>query len=824
MVLLDSGHMRDVRRWLSAVSLAVVTVVVLGAVDPVSASAQETPAAPADETVSNEPEIIATPDIGRRIEETFHHLQDMSPNLRRQRRIRALRTRMPKFVRKVERMRQEPALAELDALSPRRLLDLEQEWARVSEHVDRWQRLLENRLAALSEAKTEMREAQSTWELSRDAEREEALPPSLEERITALLRSIGRVVRRLDQRLTEVLEVSGELSDLGLRVAAIEARIASARQKAREDRERRDHEPLWLGGNALEEARTPATVGTLVEEHLDSVSTFVSREGGMMLLHGLVFLCLGLGLLLGLRGRRPSPPRLHAAPLRALAGRPLASAGLLAVVSAPLVYPYLPSVVRSLMLLALFPLLVRLSPFLLFPPRRRLLELLALAALSVPLGLGYAPAPVRRLGLLLLSLAGIVTAARLVREVRRRQDRGQRLGRIQLAAPLVSLPLGVAAYWNGVGSVEAAAVAVDGTFIVLSTAVALYCATAIATTLIAAGARHPRARVFRIFRTRRLDAVRTLQKAVRAAGMIAFLYVALVAFDVLDPLLVSVRATLRESHEFGSIEMSVGDILAFAFVIAATFGVVRLVHFLLSHEVLPRLDLGTGTEAAISLTVSYLLVALGVILAFGLAGVDPEQLALLGGALGVGIGFGLQNVVSNFVSGLILVAERPIKVGDVIEIGGDLVGEVQRIGIRSSTVRSLAGAEVIVPNAELISGQLINWTLTDARRRVDMAIGTGYQHDPGEVKRILQRVLYRQPGILSDPPPEVLCTGFGDSSIDFVLRFWTTEYVEGVRLKSRLAERVYRALDEHGIEIPYPQRDVHLRTPQAAEGEEEASP
>jgi small-conductance mechanosensitive channel len=280
---------------------------------------------------------------------------------------------------------------------------------------------------------------------------------------------------------------------------------------------------------------------------------------------------------------------------------------------------------------------------------------------------------------------------------------------------------------------------------------------------------------------------------------------------VLDPLAEQSRVMPRQSYEFGSIELSVGDVLAFAAVRAGTVAVVRLVHFLLAQEILPRFELGQGTEAAISLTVSYCLVALGVVLAFGKAGVDPERLALLGGALGVGIGFGLQNVVSNFVSGLILVAERPMKVGDVIEVGS-LVGQVRRIGIRSSTVHSSDGAEVIVPNAELISGQLVNWTLTDARRRVELVVGTGYAHDPREVKPILEKVARTQPGVLSDPAPDVICTGLGESSIDFAIRVWIADFGSGSRVKSELAQRVYAALVEAKIEIPFPQRDLHLRS------------
>ncbi|MBX3269735.1 MAG: mechanosensitive ion channel [Sandaracinaceae bacterium] len=199
-------------------------------------------------------------------------------------------------------------------------------------------------------------------------------------------------------------------------------------------------------------------------------------------------------------------------------------------------------------------------------------------------------------------------------------------------------------------------------------------------------------------------------------------------------------------------------------------------------------------------------------LAFGVAGVGPERLAPRGGALGVGIGFGLQNVVSTFASGLILVAERPIEVGDIIELG-PLVGTVRRIGIRSSTVASLDGAEVIVPNADLISGRLVNWTLTDARRRLELV----RRHElragsPERARALLLEVASSPPGVLHDPPPDVICVGFGDSSVDFAIRAWTAGYREAIQIESRLAVRVHAALEREGIEIPFPQLALHLRS------------
>jgi small-conductance mechanosensitive channel len=786
---------------------------------PALAAAQDEPApeeAVEELLAPDELEPIPAPQIGRRIEETFREMQDVAPRLRRQRSVKRIRDALPRFSRELDRSLSHPALDHLDGLSPRRLLDLEQDWSRIAERLAAWQSALETRSSGIAEERQHVRRARRLWRLTREAEREEPLPTSQRTRIERLLETIERVDRRLDRRMNEVLELQGELSDRGLRVSATVARIRSARQKARDDRVERDHEPLWTGGEALPDARPEPPLAEVLPENRASLAAFVVRDATEAVFHLLLFLVLAVALSLARVRRGPVRPALHGSPLRAVRSRPVASAALLALVVTPLVYPYLPSIVRAVALLLLIVPVVRLSPYLLPEPRKPVLALLALVPLALAVDLGYATGAARRGLLLVLGLggAGLAIWLHLARGAHPRVD-DPGADKLHWLLRLAAVPLVLAAWFDVAGYVERAAVWIEGTFTVVEMAIVLHFAVMLVSALITVAARHPWARVLRTFRYRRGRATRMLVKVARGAGAAALVYVALVAFDVLDPLLASTRLALRRSHEFGSIEVSLGDVIAFGFVIAGTFVVVRLVHFLLSHELLPRFHLGQGTEAAISLTVSYLLVALGVILAFGMAGVDPEQLALLGGALGVGIGFGLQNVVSNFVSGLILVAERPIKVGDVIQIE-DLVGTVHRIGIRSSTVRSLSGAEVIVPNSQLISDQLINWTLTDARRRVELDVGTAYRHDPTEVKAILEQVVRTTPGIVSDPPPEVLCLGFGDSAIDFRIRFWTGDYIGAIHLQSALAQRVYRALDEQGIEIPFPQRDLHVRTFDAA--------
>ena len=224
-----------------------------------------------------------------------------------------------------------------------------------------------------------------------------------------------------------------------------------------------------------------------------------------------------------------------------------------------------------------------------------------------------------------------------------------------------------------------------------------------------------------------------------------------------------------------------------------------------------------GVPTAISKTVSYAVVLVGLWFAVLASGMDVTRFTVLVGTLGVGIGFGLQNVVNNFVSGLILLYERPVRLGDVVEVG-KTTGEISRIGVRSSTVKTFQGAEVVVPNSNLVSNELVNWTLSDRARRIEIEVGVAYGSDPERVVKLLVEAARGHDGVLEFPPPSALFTGFGDSSLDFQLRCWTRRFDLWTVVASEVRIAVSRALEAAGIDIPFPQRDLHVVSvdPQAA--------
>jgi potassium-dependent mechanosensitive channel len=276
------------------------------------------------------------------------------------------------------------------------------------------------------------------------------------------------------------------------------------------------------------------------------------------------------------------------------------------------------------------------------------------------------------------------------------------------------------------------------------------------------------------------------------------------------------NAILETRLERGSISVSIEDILAFGITVWAAYLLSAFIRFALQEEVYPRRGLARGMSYAYSRLVHYVILAFGFLVGLGVLGLDLSKVSVLAGAFGVGIGFGLQDVVNNFVCGLILLFERPVHVGDIVEVGG-LQGEVRRIGIRASTVRTYQGADIIVPNSQFITANVTNWTLSDQLRRIDLPVGVNYGAAPQQVIKVLETVALANKGILKEPPPRGLFMGYGDSSINFELRAWTDQFDNWGLIRSELATAVYDAVYAAGMSFPFPQREVRVLGEPAAE-------
>jgi len=224
-----------------------------------------------------------------------------------------------------------------------------------------------------------------------------------------------------------------------------------------------------------------------------------------------------------------------------------------------------------------------------------------------------------------------------------------------------------------------------------------------------------------------------------------------------------------------------------------------------------RRQLQPGVRISITRLIHYGFVLVGFLLALVALGFEFREFAIIAGALGVGIGFGLQAIVNNFVSGLILLFERPIKVGDYIQLE-EQWGEIKRIGMRSTIVRTFDNSEIVVPNSDLVANQVTNWTRSDRKSRITLSVGVAYGSDVTLVMRTLLESVKDNPLVLKIPDPQVVFKGFGESSLDFRLLVWITDVDSRLRAQTEILQEIDRRFRELGIEIPFPQRDLHLRT------------
>ena len=301
------------------------------------------------------------------------------------------------------------------------------------------------------------------------------------------------------------------------------------------------------------------------------------------------------------------------------------------------------------------------------------------------------------------------------------------------------------------------------------------------------------------------------QQAERILKIIAVILWVVFVFrpiGVLEPLKDNISGILSASASVGTISVSLGDILVFILITWFSLLLARFVNFVLREDVFTRVRAGRGVPQAIASLVRYSLILLGFFIALAAAGIELTKLSIIAGGLGVGIGFGLQNVVNNFVSGLILLFERPIGVGDVVELP-DIWGEIKRIGMRASVIRKFDGSEVIVPNSMLISDKVLNWTLSDRLRRIEINIGVEYGTPAKQVIDLLVKVANSNPKVLTNPAPDAYFLNFGDSALEFILRAWV-DFDNGYLIKSELATAVQEAIKKAGINVPFPQRDLHL--------------
>ena len=290
-----------------------------------------------------------------------------------------------------------------------------------------------------------------------------------------------------------------------------------------------------------------------------------------------------------------------------------------------------------------------------------------------------------------------------------------------------------------------------------------------------------------------------------------FLPAILLTWGLFDSLPAAIKGLLELGFTLGSQRISIGLVIISAGILYGSFLASWMVQKLLIDEVLARRRVEPGVRVSIARLVHYVLIFIGFLLALLALGFEFTKLTIILSALGIGIGFGLQSIVNNLVSGLILLFERPVRVGDFIEVGTNWA-EIKKIGLRATTVQTFDQADVIIPNADLVSTQVVNWTLSNRLVRLIIPVGVAYGSDVSLVMETLMASARENSKIAATPPPQVLFLNFGESSLDFELRVWVLDAENRLVVSSELHQEIDRRFREAKIEISFPQRDLHLRS------------
>ncbi len=693
----------------------------------------------------------------------------------------------------------------------------DQLWSSRQLALNAWLETLTARVTRLQETLTQLAALRETWTLTREAAAAAGVPAPVLSQIDETLAQLAAAEPVDRARRDEALALQGAIAREVARCETVRTRIQEVQQGTAGGLLARTSPPLWESdlwrrGLAVMQVRARQVAAAYQAD----LSTYLTNPATHLPFHLGLFVVV-LTALLAARRRLPhwAAAGEDLTRISIVFDRPVAAAALIALIAATTLWSPTPLRVKELLgALALVPMIVLVRPRVDRSLRPTLYTLGLLFALdSVHHAFGGVPPLVGQamifgeslvaIGVVLplfmqLKSAGGVTAAA--------QPDRHWAWRPLTGVVLVLLIIGLVA--SLLGRLELARLTTPAVLVGAADALWIFAAVEVSVAILAFALRTWPLQRLRLVANHQEWLLRRFQRWFLWLAVLAWCFRYLDYLGLWQPTLTLVQQALAVRLTLGAFSTSAGDVLAFGLTLWVAYLVSAVLRFVLEEEVYPRAGITTGVSYAASSLIQYTIGIAAFFLALGFLGITLTQVTVFAGALGVGVGFGLQNVVQNFLAGLILLFEQPIHVGDAVQVG-DLQGRIRRIGIRASVVRTLQGAEVIIPNSELTSNQVTNWTLSDQQRRLDLPVGLAYGTAPAQVITLLEGVARDHPGVLPEPPPRCLFLGYGDSTINFELRVWA-DYDAASGIRSGLAGAVYDAVYAAGLSFPFPQREVRL--------------
>lgn len=721
---------------------------------------------------------------------------------------------LPDISEKLDAQIESTAITLDGAPSLETLQSLQQQWQSRQNELTAWLNTLTQQATKLQDGLTQLAGLQKIWITTRASAQAASLPEHILQQIDETLSAIAAAQTKLEGERAVVLELQSRVAQAATKSGTALAQIRQYQQKAVAGLFVPDAPPIWVAEPWAEGiALLPSHLTKVAVVQWSEILNYMREPHRGAALHAGLFMALAVFFAAARRKiNQWNTSGVALAPALSVFERPYAAALTTVLVLATSPFFQMPSVVRLLlMIVALVP-MIRLAQPVASPAVSSMIYFLCLLfAIDV---LRQTIAGIQVIGqalLLVESFAAILALLwlrRNYREIVAASTESSRLILLRLVKFILTVALVVALLAAVGGYVRLARLLTPGILVGGVLLLAAFATLRVGFGIVVLA--------LRVWPLRLLNMVERHRELVerRIYGLLVWMTIAgwlaryLAYLGLLDPTWGFLQSLLDAKMERGTIAVSAANILEFFLAVGLAYLLSRFLRFVLQEDVYPRIHLAPGLSYAASSLLNYIILALGFLVGMALLGVDFTKVSILAGAFGVGIGFGLQSVVNNFVSGIILLFERPIHVGDVVE-AGNLRGRVLRIGIRASVIRTPQGAEIIVPNAQLIAEQVTNWTLSDQLRRIDIPVGVSYGTAPKRMIELLLDVARAHPKVLKDPSPQAVFLSYGDSSINFELRAWA-EFAVWVQVQSDLTAAVYDALYAAGIPIPFPQRDVHI--------------
>ncbi len=799
------------------------TALLLLAVIPAYGQSPTPAANNSNSNLSLDPDVTPTPvpfsDIIAQAKSTSSSLKEMAAGVAADPSSELIERSLPGLTQKIDAKLAETATMIEGRPTIEKLRSSELEWNTVIESLPRWKEELTARAKSLDGDLETLKLAEAKWKKTLTELGELDVPPEVPARVTEILASITQIRGEVEAAQSRTVALQGRVGEQQDRADEAIESIKQTRRSLVGRLLKRDSVPIWASEFWLGAKHDlSANAFKTVTAQFDVIYTFAAQNIERIALHIAIFLALAFALFFAKRRTKPwvekEPALKNASVIFKLW---LPTAFVIAIFVNPWIYEQTPQIIqaifgaavliptvmiiRKLVERPIYPILYSLVAFFFIDQFRTIIEPLPtffrLVFMAEMLG-----------GAILFSW---IYFRKLGRDETEEIVYGSIFKTIKTAA-IVAVPIFAVSFLaNAFGFVGLARLTGNAVLKSAYAAVILYAVVRILDGLLIFALRLRPLSLLGMVKNNRAFIQNRLRRWLSWLVFILWLLVSLDLLSLREPIFNLLQSIFGYDLTFGSFVISLGDILAFLITIAASFMLSRLIRFILNEDVYPRTNLARGLPYAISTVLNYAVILIGFFLALAVIGLDLTKFTVLLGAFGVGIGFGLQNIVNNFVSGLILLFERPVNVGDSVQVGDD-DGDLTRIGLRASVLRTALGSEVIVPNGELISGRVINWTLSNQQRRIDINVGVAYGTDPHKVIELLTNVANQNDKILASKPPKVIFSAFGPSSLDFQVRVWTDHSDEWVQIKSELALAVHDALYEAGIELPFPQTDIHLRS------------